>query len=124
MATRRSRAVLVGTASAALLFGLQWAVSAPAFASTSAQVGMPAQQLAAAPNDASISCTTPNNVVCQVAHPNGIRHVIVKQGNLVIVDNTFQCESPATVHWDSAYHADEFMVATCNPRLRLPITSK
>jgi hypothetical protein len=43
MLTRRSRAVLVGTASAALLFGLQWAVSAPAFASTSAQVGMPAQ---------------------------------------------------------------------------------
>jgi hypothetical protein len=124
MATRRFRAALVGAASTAVLFGFQGVVSASAYASTSPQAGLAAQQLTAAPNDAGVSCTIPNSMVCQVANPEGVRRVVVKQGNLVLVDKTFPCETPVTVSWDSAYHADEFDVETCSLRLRLPLTNK
>jgi hypothetical protein len=82
------------------------------------------QALALPTSGGSTDCTIPNNVVCQVSQANGVRRVVVKQGSLVLADKTFNCETPVTVSWDSAFRADAIDIEDCGHRLRLPVVSR
>jgi len=68
----------------------------------------------------SIDCEIPNNVVCEVSSPFGIKHVVVKVdfGDLGIInvvdDHFYGCPGSVSVHWDPIVPNATFEVETCD----------
>ncbi|MEJ2210313.1 MAG: trypsin-like serine protease [Anaerolineae bacterium] len=71
----------------------------------------------AAPDNTSIDCTVPNDVVCDVADPDGVQPVQVTiqtaQGPVIAVDETYACQAEVTVSWDPIVPNAQFSVQDC-----------
>ena len=73
---------------------------------------------ATAAGNATTSCSIPNNVVCTVSSPFGVKHVTVtlhtSRGDAKVVDESFRCESPVQVSWDPIVPSSSMKVDTCD----------
>jgi V8-like Glu-specific endopeptidase len=71
----------------------------------------------AGPDDTTIDCSVPLNVVCDVTDPDGIQRVQVElqtaQGAVFAVDETFDCQTSVQVSWDPIVPNAEFTVEQC-----------
>jgi hypothetical protein len=67
---------------------------------------------------ATIDCAIPNNIVCDVYHPDGIANVTVTVdfgdlGLIDVVDKNFNCQTNVTVSWDPIVPNYAFTVTPC-----------
>ena len=67
-----------------------------------------------------INCNIPNNVVCTVSNPAGVKSVKVtvdfgNLGNIAVVDETYPaCPKSVDVHWDPIVPNYDFTVEACS----------
>jgi len=68
---------------------------------------------------ASMTCTVPNNVSCNISSAKGIKSVLIKagaaQGNVALVNKSYNsCPKQVTVTWDSAYQMGSKSIVECS----------